>query len=397
MLIFSFGLVVLFIPGLPSAATTPRWVFIAIVTPLLLIRAAPTVVTVGHALGAAFLAWGALSLLWAFNVQDGLHDLWKFVVLGIVFWLGSAQNNLRAVLVGMGLGLAVNSAVVVAQFYGWGVLPQTAAPGGLFFNKNFGGELAAMVLAGLVAERLWWLVPGLLPTIVLCQSRGGMIALGVAAIAALWHCQRRLAVLVAASVVALGGYLWFTADSAAQRRQLWLDIWDGMQFWGKGIGAFFLSFPEHATRIDALALRPSQAHNDMLQLTYELGPGALFAAGLLVFALRGARNTAYYVLIVFLVEGLVGFPLYMPATAFLAAFVLGQLCRGRDCLWSAGTWSRFRVFLGQSSSRLAGAGAVSFAPRASAVPLRSQYSCRAGLFFYRGASLRSAQERHTSH
>jgi hypothetical protein len=67
-----------------------------------------------------------------------------------------------------------------------------------------------------------------------------------------------------------------------------------------------------------------EAHNDTLQMVYELGPGALFFLGLEAYALYLARETERLVLIAFFVEGLTEFPLYMPVTGLIAALAIGH-------------------------------------------------------------------------
>ena len=349
MPVLAFLTSILFIPGIPSPATTPRWALLMLVIPLLWYRS-PGRITAGHLLGACFLAWAALSLTWTFNLYDGARGALLLGLLALIFC--AAPLSLRRVYGAMAIGLTLNSAVVIAQIYGWDVLSQGAVPGGLFFNKNFGGELAAMVFAGAVATRLWWAIPGLLPTLALSECRGAWVALGVAGIILIWQRNKLAATVLTAAIALAATRVWLTYPSTAQRVDLWLDTWDGFNFWGKGLGSFFTTFPEYASRIDPMRWRPSTAHADLINLTYELGPGVLLLLGLLVYALRTRPIRAeHYVLIVFLTEGLVGFPLYVPATAFLAALVLGSLCRDRPELRPALAWRRARVLFSQARAR----------------------------------------------
>jgi len=348
----AFFVTVLFVQGIPGPATTPRWALLMLVMPILWYRS-PNRLTVAHLLGACFLAWAAFSLSWTFNFYDGLRAMLLFGLLSLVFC--AAPLSLRSVYGAMAIGLAVNSAVSVAQVYGWGVLSQAAIPGGLFFNKNFAGELAAMVLVGVIASRLWWAIPGILPTLWLSYCRGAFFALAVLSIWLIYQRSRVVALVIAGVGLELIAYLVLRHDTGLwtpsfnQRIDLWLDAWDGFIFWGRGLGSFYTTFPEHATRLDSLLFRPSSAHADLFNLTYELGPGVLLVLGLLLYAwLARPLRAEHYVLIVFLSEGLVAFPLYMPATSFLAVLVLGSLCRDRPGLHSSLAWSRARVLLGQA-------------------------------------------------
>lgn len=357
MSLLAFFTAVLFVPGAVNPATAPRWALLALTMPFFwYFRKGHA--TVGHLLGACFLAWALLSLTWTFNLYDGVRAALLFGLLGLIFC--SAPLSLRQVYGAMAVGLFINSAIGIAQVQGWDTLSQAYPPGGLFFNKNFGAELSAMVLAGVVVsaewrkdERLWWAVPGLLPTLVLSHCRGAWLALGVAGIILIYQYNRAVCLITGAVLGAAGlyyGRLWdggSGGSSVEQRIQVWQDTWDGMTFWGRGLGSFYTTFPEHSTRLDPLVFRPSTAHTDLLNLTYELGPGVLLLLGLLIYALRTRPLRAeHYVLVVFLVEGLVGFPLYLPATAFLAALVLGSLCRDRPELRVALACSRARVLLG---------------------------------------------------
>ncbi len=369
MPVLAFLTAVLFVPGIPSVATVPRWALLMLVVPVLWYRAFNRV-TAGHLFGACFLAWAALSLSWTFNIYDGLRGALLFGLLALVFC--AAPLSLRRVYGAMAIGLAFNSAAVIAQVYGWDGLAQGAIPGGLFFNKNFGGEIAAMVLVGVVMSRLWWAIPGLLPTLVLTHSRGAWFALGVATIVLIYQRNRAIAIAISVAVLTLATTLavqdtGFWTPSATQRFQLWRDTWDGAQFWGRGLGSFYTTFPEHATRIDSLLFRPATAHSDLINLTYELGPGVLLLLGLLVYAFRAQPLRAeHYVLTVFLMEGLIGFPLYVPATAFLAALVLGSLCRDRPELHLSLAWRRVGILWSQAR-QYRWAGAVSSTPSGDTV------------------------------
>jgi hypothetical protein len=270
----------------------------------------------------------------------------------------------------MAIGLAINSVVVIAQLKGWDYLSQSAVPGGLYFNKNFGAELSSMVLAGAIASRLWWFIPGILPTLILTECRSAYIALGVAFIVLIYQYNRLLSAMIGAGTVITALVLWMfdTRNTVNQRLDVWQDAWDGARFWGRGLGSFYSTFPEHATRIDPLRFRPSNAHSDIINLTYELGPGVLLVLGLLVYAFRTRPIRAeHYVLIVFLTEGLVGFPLYIPSTAFLAALCVGSLCRDRPELRCALDALRVRVARGTERWRQRRLGSVSSAPGGDAV------------------------------
>lgn len=318
---------ILIVPGIPGLATTPRWCLLAAVVPFVwyFSRGRPTA---GHALGLLFLGWCALSLAWTFNFYDGLLQFGKFGLLGLLFCIGAARRDLNAIWVAAALGAGVNGAVMVAQIYGWDALQQAVIPAGTFYNKNFAAEFCALAFVGALGlPRHRWLSLLAVPGVVLGQSKTVLLALGVAAILLMWRKYKGAAAFLGA--VMCWGAVLFGGYTFVQRLQLWSDTAAGLTFLGRGIGSFWVTFPEHAKQIDGLALRPTEAHNDLLQILYELGPGSLAVVALLAFALRGPLTREHYVLVVFLVIGLAAFPLYMPATAMLAALVLGRLCGDR--------------------------------------------------------------------
>jgi len=322
-----FLVAILILPGIPELATAPRWCVLAAVVPFIWYFN-PGTRTRGHVLGLLFLAWCALSLAWTFNFYDGLLQAGKFGLLGLLFCIGAARRDLNAVWVAAALGAGVNSAIMIAQTLGWDGLPQVTLPAGTFYNKNFAAEFCVIAAVGILGVPRWrWLVLMAIPGVILGQSKTVFLALGCALILLIWQKNKVAAALSGAATAVLGTI--FGGYTFIQRTQMWEDTLAGMTFWGRGIGSFWATYPEYAKQIDSLALRPTEAHNDLLQLLYELGPGSLVLVALLAFALRGPLTREHYVTVVFLVIGLAAFPLYMPATAMFAALAVGHLCRDR--------------------------------------------------------------------
>jgi len=167
-----------------------------------------------------------------------------------------------------------------------------------------------------------------------------MLGFAVALMVYLWSRYRWVSVSIAMAVII--GALYGLGHPALvattiQRTDAWKDALDGLTFWGHGIGSFYAVFPEFATRMPPRLLTFPEAHNDTLQMVYELGPGALFFIGLEAYALYLARETERLVLIAFFVEGLTEFPLYMPVTGLIAALAVGHaFYRGGDVQLSLG-------------------------------------------------------------
>lgn len=322
---FAFVLTVAFVPWLGGAADSPRWAMVALGSTAALWISFR--VTAGHWIGLGLLAWAGLSMLWTAGPYEGVDELAKLLFLAGLFVIGSGLPSLRPVLIGLAIGMAVNSALATAQMFGFEGVPQLGGPAGLFMVKNYLAEPAALVLVWLVAARMWWWALAVLPAVLLPGGRGALAALVACAIAWLWTKSRPAAVALIL-VAGLGaGALAVRGDSSVTERfAIWRATAAGLTWTGSGIGSFYARLPSHAPDLNLTVKRPAHAHNDMLELTYELGPGVLLFVALMVLALFGPAGPERYVLIGFLMEGCFGFPLHFPVTAALAAVAAGHLC-----------------------------------------------------------------------
>jgi O-Antigen ligase len=338
-------------PGIISPAMSPRWAALSILAPALLLyrQDLPVPFTGAHFAGCLLVLWAALTVVWSFSPLDSINGLWLFVAIpAICFVLGSQSSSLRPLFIGAGLGLALSSAVAVAQTFGWQGLPQIASPSGLFLNRNFMAEAAALVLIWLIAERVWWLATLVAPAIALTDARGALLALGVGLGLLLWQRPSRLTAGLLACVVALFSHAMLLRGTATmtERIDIWSDASDGLSWFGNGIGSFGVM--AHKLQPDGV---PAHAHNDVLEILCDLGVVGLGLAALFVSELLGSLNSVRLVLIVFAVEGCFGFPLYLPATLAIAAVVAGAAVRDRTVVRDVARSGRnFGV------SRLASAG-----------------------------------------
>lgn len=345
-----FFLTILTLPFLPSGATVPRWAFLSIVCGVLICR-----INLSWPF-LAFCAW-LLLMAWVAPVgYDAVFILWHFLLFAVLFCYAQGID-MKRVAIGAALGMAVNSGFVVGQVLGWNAIPQLVPNSGLFYNHNMGSEAAAMILVLVVGYRLWWLVPGLLPTLYY-GSRAPVLALGVAAGLALWRWSRFAALLttlgVALFVVTImareGNYRgYFVSDDLMQRVGVWQDLIPHLTVWGHGLGSFIVEYPLFQQHTHSLVLRFENAHNDFLQVAYELG-----LAGVLLIMVLLARmlaivptpngSPAWYAMVVFLVEACFGFPLYEPVSGALAACCAGVLFAGCDSLRGLLPYRRSRIW-----------------------------------------------------
>jgi hypothetical protein len=325
---FALGLLVTaaYWPGILSPAAVPKWAALSILAPgLLLYRQQSVPFTTAHLVGICLILWCALTILWSVSPFDSIGALWQIAFLpAICFCLGSQDQSLRPLFIGAGVGMAISSAVAIAQLAGWVDWPSINVPSGLFLNKNFMAEAAALVLIWLVAERVWWLVALVAPAIALTDARGALLGLGLGLL--LLFRQRRDwatgALLAAVTTLFAHAMLVHGTATIAARGDIWADATDGIGIFGNGLGTFGVN----QLQSDA---SHSHAHNDALELTSDLGLIGLGLAVLFVRELLGSLNPARLVLIVFAVEGCFAFPLYLPTTLAIAALAAGGAVRDR--------------------------------------------------------------------
>ncbi|HYM33403.1 MAG TPA: O-antigen ligase family protein [Candidatus Cybelea sp.] len=344
--ILSFVLTVIYVPGIASAAQAPRWAVIACMALLLFrqkIRMTPA-----HWLGLGFLAYAALSLWWTFIFDDGVLEFATMAMLIVPFCLGAEAEELAPVYWAMAAGVGINAGM--QWFQGQNIhalVEQTVAPGGLFANKNFVGEIAAMVLIACIAKEVmpsdhsnprttdawprwrWLLLAGPALALVLSGSRASWLAVGITAVVALIRWRPMLAIVAVGAVFA-GAFLIAAepgaADTLMQRVGILRDTIPQLTWTGHGVGSYYSLYPSFAKYLNPIAVRSDHAHNDLVELAFEFGAAASLLYGVAIYALAAPFRAETAILVCFLAIGLFGFPLYNPATGFLAALVAGHLC-----------------------------------------------------------------------
>jgi O-Antigen ligase len=375
---------VAFVLGWHAPGLVLRWALLIVGLPMIVcVRA-----TALHWLGLAFLAYAGLSLLWTPFPLDGCYELGIVALLGGSFCLGSCLERVHVVFVGAALGLVPSLIVGVMQWYGANpVLQLTPNPSGLFVNANIWGETASLALIGIAssssacfrtASDIRSTATVVIPTLasqcivliamvisavslLLSHHRTSMIALGI--VGMIWlmnwlatsghlHWSRLTrSVIVAAVFVAILSSVIFAfliqlpiLGSVTERIAIWHATLDGLTFLGHGAGSFRGLIPLYFFSKSEGAL--DYAHNDLLQLAFEYGIAALVPAAIFALLALRSASTMRYVLIVFGIQSLAEFPLYMPATGFLAALAAGHCsrcwprCGWRDVLGRAALFGR---------------------------------------------------------
>ncbi|MFA6267662.1 MAG: hypothetical protein WC670_18340 [Pseudolabrys sp.] len=327
--LFGFALMAAYWPSINGAATSPRWAVLALGLVGLLFSL-DVKVTLGHIAGALFLGWCTASYLWTATPLDSVDALLKLWIMAGLFVLGSSIADLRPFYLGAAAGLAVSSALVVLVVSGLVSYAQTSPPAGLFLNYLYLAEAAALVAVACGANGLWWAVGAVAPSLGLYHlARGPLVAVGAVSGLLGWRYSRRVGLLLAVggALVVLGA-VWLRPATVVDRFALWEDAWSGLTFFGRGFGSYFGAVPFFSTHIDMAAIRHFHPNNWPLELLFEVGvPGTILAMALCAILLDRRLGAERLVLIAFLVEGLVGFPFSLPATAGFVALVAGRAAR----------------------------------------------------------------------
>ncbi len=368
---FFFLLTILVIPGFPSGALVGRWGLLALCAAILLFKTElPKAAWAMLAYLAVMTWWGPI---WYEAVNIYIHAAF-FVVL---YCYGAQMTDLRKMAIGAGLGVTINSIAVVAQhFAGWSGIPEITPGAGLYFNRNIAAEAAAMALALAVGYRLWWLIPGILPTLAF-GSRIPAVALGVAGAVAIYRYSKFYAalcilapILIAVAWLQGHGDVYYAGilDTLMQRLATWYDGAHGFTLLGQGLGSWIVNFPLYQTHSNPLELRWENAHNDVVQLLFELGVGGAVLVAAFAFRLAVSQRTPeFFALLVFAVEGCFGFPLYQPVTGALAMVAAGFLFRRSIPLHRLVVRFRLPVWHGDANARGSlhqpGGGTVPAEPR----------------------------------
>ena len=379
---FFFFLVIAVVPGFPSGALVGRWGLLALCSATLLFKTElPKAAWVLLAY-LAVMAW--YGPVWYEGVNIYLHAAF-FVVL---YCYAKEIVDLRKIALGVALGVTVNSAAALAQLYlDWNGIPQITPGAGLYFNRNIASETAAMALALAVGYRLWWTIPGILPTLAL-GSRLPVVALGFVGALALYRKSRFLAAMsvllpVLVALVWLQGHgdaiVAGPLDTLKQRWGTWYDGAHGFTILGQGLGSWIVNFPLYQAHSNALELRWENAHNDAVQLLFELGVGGAVLVAAFLFRLANSeRNPAFYALVVFAVESCFGFPLYQPVTGALAMVLAGFLFGRGDPVRDLLARLRLRIWPRHADPQRGGdqpgGGVVSVQPRPPVWTGLSRYS-----------------------
>lgn len=330
--LLGFGLAAAFVPQAYSDVNVGRWA-VAWVCVALLIWIVPSVRW--SLTGCALLVLALVSFAWGPEPLNGINGFLQLALLAGAFVAGRA-GCAEYIFEGATWGMIVNSSLAVAQSLGWHPVMEvsTAMPAGLFGNRDFMAEAALLVIVPLVWNRRWFMAAAILPALLLPMDRTVILAGAVVTALVVWKLSRTVTI-IAVSAACLGVALVTLSPakshSAQDRIDLWKDTLAGTTFLGRGIGQFYNTFPEQATRQPIERIRSDHAHNDWLELAYELGIvgivlGGIFAAG--VFS--GPTSWEKSVFIALCIMSCFAFPLHNPTTGILGLVAAGGVYRRRN-------------------------------------------------------------------
>jgi hypothetical protein len=340
---FGFALMAAYWPGIAGAATTSRW-DVGVVLAVALFFVPRIEMSKAHWIGLAILAWLLFTLLWSEGRQDGIGQAVQLVLIAIAFAVGSTLTDARPLVIGAALGLTVSSsAAAILQYAGWNALPSYGAyPSGLFFNGDRLAAAAAVVAVAALAMRLWWAIPGLVPSLLLPHCRAALLAVVVSIAVSVFQKYRTQVTFWALAVWPLlfaftVGLLVVLATASynldagiTQRFEIWSDTIAGLNWSGHGLGSFFNAFPKYGSDFIAQAhSRPFDPHNEFLWLAFEGGPIAVVLAVAFVVRLWRASGDQpmRYVLVAVGVLACFAQPFHDPTILFVALWA-GYLAGG---------------------------------------------------------------------
>lgn len=321
-----FAVSVAYLPGVVSVTTAGRWAVLAVGAALLIWTVRVTW-TLGHVLGAAFLTWCALSLLWSASPWDGLGFLVQYAILGALFLVAAQTDDLSPVLTALGYGALVSAIVIVLQAMGLrpvAFIDKDNALVGLFLTKSAAAEFGVITLVACLAVRAWYLVPS---AIVLAVAPMSRVSLAVLTMLGLAWCALRLkkqwtAVIVGMIVVSVAvivKVIGFDPSSLNERLEIWQVTLFNLTWTGYGLGSYTELLPYYQF-----------AHSAPLQLLFELGVGAFLLFGVIGRAFKSAAvyqaSAPVWVMAAVCLQAAASFSLYEPAVVAVFAVVAGHLC-----------------------------------------------------------------------
>lgn len=280
---------------------------------------------VAYYCGVAFICYAAVSLLWASGNKVEVFSFLLSIVLS--FLLGYFLQSLQGIWIGFSVFLCLNVLLVILYKldltpWGWSL------PWGIYGNPNLLGCTLAIGLASALAYRLWIFIPPPAIGLWLTQSRGAILGASAALFLWTWPRSRFWAIiLLNLGVLAVFLSSHNQAEGIFVRLGIWQDTLSHLTVLGSGLGSFYDAYWTWPVHRNVGFERAGHTYNDFLELTFELGFGAIFLWFFLIKVMSDSRNEVKLVVWTYLAVALTFYALWVPPIGQLVALSLGHMTR----------------------------------------------------------------------
>lgn len=351
--LIGFILITCYVPSIIGSSIPTGWLFLIIVSPICLFTITIRV-TFLNWLGALFIFYCFISLLWTPNLYISIFYLIKIVSLACVFCIGSGLKDIRYFIIGLAVGLLPSDILAFIKYFNETDYVFALKDGfaGLFVNPNIYCEVSVSILLALIAFKLWIYIPFTLPGLVLVHSRGAILGLICGFLIYLFK-KNRTSFYVFSVIIFTIGTLYYIdrlqISSINERFELWADTFRGLKVFGNGIGTFEILYPYYAVYLDTSIARPRYAHNDLLNILFETGIG-IIPFLIMLFYIYKVKTDETIILIGIGIMSLFSFPLNISVTAFIWFLVAGYVSRNINTIWDNGNSRGSYLFRGYTKT-----------------------------------------------
>lgn len=339
--LLGFIISIAYIPGITGAAVPTGWFVLIIVMPILFCFCDFNL-NDNNLIGLLFIGYAALSLIWAPSFDIAFFIFLQIVALSCTFCFGENLKDITNCFKGLSLGLGFSSIVALMQYFelyniNKYIFTLYSPIAGIFVNPNIYSEVSALMLLSLIVLKLWWWIPVTLPGLTIIHSRTALLGLGVGLFFWLFNKNKLMAVGSVLLIILFTAFYYreyFSMESINERFSLWADTIRGLTLLGFGIGSYELMYPLNAINIDTSVARPKFAHNDFLQMMFELGIGSILL-GILILNILRIKHETRTILVGIGVISLSSYPFHgVPMSAFIGCLVAGFVNRNNAANWN---------------------------------------------------------------
>jgi len=223
---------------------------------------------------------------------------------------------------GLGMIGLLSVFFAVLQVYGlyfWPTLSDQRS--GLFYNPVVQGGFLGLLIVAMVRIGCFWMVPFLALGLYINPNRGGWVAAAIGLLAT-WVRKP----MIIATMVMLGAFYLTQSPrlSDQERLNVWQAGWVNLTWLGHGWG----SYADVWIVRDGFGFQAVHAHNDYLELVFELGIRSIPVFFLLLYALLQTSAPDWPILVAFCTLATFSMPTFLPATASIGAIAFASILIG---------------------------------------------------------------------